>query len=116
MRKIEEAFEVFAAKVSDIMGSGITFVFVGIVTGAALWFVDGVVVNIGISVATMMMVFLLQNTQNKSDEAMHLKLDDILIRLDETDDELAGVERTPSADMLDKKAKIRKVIQERYDE
>lgn len=111
MRKIEEMFEVFAAKVSDIMGAGVTFVFVGVVTGLALWFIDGVLVNIGISVATMMMVFLLQNTQNKSDEAMHLKLDDILIRLEETDSELAGIEETPSERITEVSKKINKTVE-----
>ena len=102
MNKIERIFERFASRTSDLLGQGWVFVVATTATVVGLVFAPINVVNIAISVATLLMVFLLQNTQNKSDQAMHLKLDDLLVRLSDPDDEFAGIEEGPQDEMPDK--------------
>lgn len=48
--------------------------------------------NIAISVVTLLMVFILQNTQNRDSAALHVKLDEIITHQEGPRDELAGLE------------------------
>ena len=50
------------------------------VTGPLFGFSDTwqLVINTGTTVITFLMVFLIQNTQNRDTEAMHLKLDELI--------------------------------------
>ena len=48
--------------------------------------------NIAISVVTLLMLFILQNTQNRDSAALHLKLDEIITQVHGPRDEVAGVE------------------------
>jgi len=50
------------------------------VTGPLFGFSDTwqLVINTGTTVVTFLMVFLIQNTQNRDTEAMHLKLDELI--------------------------------------
>lgn len=69
------------------------------VTGPIFQFSDTwqLVINTGTTIITFLMVFLIQNTQNRDTEALHLKLDELLrsvetahtslIDLEELDDE-----------------------------
>ena len=65
---------------------------------AALLVVIGLVVfgvdrtNIAISVATLLMVFILQNSQNRDSAALHVKLDEIITHLEGPRDDVAGIE------------------------
>ncbi|HEX5957222.1 MAG TPA: low affinity iron permease family protein [Hyphomicrobiaceae bacterium] len=49
-------------------------------TGAVFNFSDAwqLVINTGTTIATFLMVFLLQNTQNRDAKALHLKLDELI--------------------------------------
>jgi len=60
------------------------------------------VINTGTTIVTFLMVFLIQNTQNRDSQALHLKLDELiraqkgarnsLLNLDDlSDDELAKI-------------------------
>jgi low affinity Fe/Cu permease len=48
--------------------------------------------NIAISIVTLLMVFVLQNTQNRDSAALHLKLDEIVRAEPEARDDVRGVE------------------------
>jgi len=48
--------------------------------------------NIAISIVTLLMVFVLQNTQNRDSAALHLKLDEIVQAESDARDDVAGVE------------------------
>jgi low affinity Fe/Cu permease len=52
--------------------------------------------NISISIVILLMVFVLQNTQNRDSAALHLKLDEIVQVEPEARDDVAGVDRSPS--------------------
>ena len=80
------AFRLFAQQTSDIMGSPWAFVvalliiLVWAVTGPIFGFSDTwqLVINTGTTIITFLMVFLIQNTQNRDAKAVHLKLDELL--------------------------------------
>ena len=55
-------------------------IFVWIVTGPAFGFSDTwqLVINTGTTIVTFLMVFLIQNTQNRDTEAIQVKLDELI--------------------------------------
>ena len=55
--------------------------------------------NIAISIATLLVVFILENTQNRDTAALQLKLDEIITHLEGPRDELAGVESKSGAEI-----------------
>ncbi|MBI1734703.1 MAG: low affinity iron permease family protein [Candidatus Rokubacteria bacterium] len=105
---MRDVFHRFAHRVSDRMGS--PWAFFAAVAVIVAWAVTGPVfgysdtwqlyINTGTTIATFLMVFLIQNTQNRDAKAIHLKLDELLrgvkgartslVHLEEwTDDELS---------------------------
>jgi low affinity Fe/Cu permease len=48
--------------------------------------------NIAISVVSLLMLFILQNTQNRDSAALHLKLDEVITHLHGPRDKVAGIE------------------------
>jgi low affinity Fe/Cu permease len=64
------------------------------------------VINTGTTIVTFLMVFLIQNTQNRDSTAMHLKLDEIIRALDGAHNTLMNLE-----DMEDKELEA---MHERY--
>jgi low affinity Fe/Cu permease len=79
-------FRWFANKTSEIVGS--PWAFIAAVAIIAVWAVSGpvfgfsdtwqLVINTGTTIITFLMVFLIQNTQNRDAKAIHLKLDELL--------------------------------------
>lgn len=83
---MNEAFRKFAHKASEIVGSpwafitAVAIIVVWAVTGPIFGFSDTwqLIINTGTTIVTFMMVFLIQNTQNRDAKAIHLKLDELL--------------------------------------
>ena len=79
-------FERFARAIARAAGQQRAFAFaLGIIviwglTGPIFHFSDTwqLVINTGTTIITFLMVFLIQSTQNRDSEAMHLKLDELL--------------------------------------
>ena len=59
------------------------------------------VINTGTTIITFLMVFLIQNTQNRDSEAMHVKLDEVIRALEGAHNALLDLEELDE-DMLDK--------------
>ena len=55
------------------------------------------VINTGTTIITFLMVFLIQNTQNKDAEAMHIKLDELIRALDKAQNALLNLEELEEA-------------------
>lgn len=85
-KSLRDAFHNFSSSASRIVGSAAMFVValaaVGIwgVTGPLFHFSDTwqLVINTATTIVTFLMVFLIQNTQNRDARALHLKLDELL--------------------------------------
>jgi low affinity Fe/Cu permease len=83
---MSEMFRKFAHKVSEATGSAWAFlaavalILVWALTGPIFHFsqVWQLVINTGTTIITFLMVFLIQNTQNRDSQAIHLKLDELL--------------------------------------
>lgn len=83
---MKEAFRKFASKTSEITGSSWAFtgalmlIVVWAVTGPLFGFSDTwqLVINTGTTIVTFLMVFLIQNSQNRDTKALHLKLDELI--------------------------------------
>ena len=85
-------FSSFATWVARWTGSQWTLLIAaaGVAVCLALFGADRT--NIGISIVTLLMLFILQNTQNRDAAALNLKLDELITHLQGPDDELAGIE------------------------
>ena len=81
-------------------GSHWAFLLAAVVVAVLVATVGIDVTNFTISVVTLLMVFVLQNTQNRDSAALHLKLDEVITHLEGPRDELAGIE-TASDDEIE---------------
>lgn len=50
------------------------------------------IINTGTTIVTFLMVFLIQNTQNRDAEAMHIKLDELIRAIDHAENRLLNLE------------------------
>jgi len=81
-----DAFRVFARHSSIALGSAWAFagavlvILVWVLTGPMFHFSDTwqLVINTATTIVTFLMVFLIQNTQNRDAKAVHLKLDELI--------------------------------------
>jgi low affinity Fe/Cu permease len=97
---VSDAFRVFAHRSSVLLGSAWAFaaavlaILVWIVTGPTFHFSDTwqLIINTATTIITFLMVFLIQNTQNRDAKAMHLKLDELIRAVTNARDELVDLE------------------------
>lgn len=83
---MKELFRKFAQSTSQAVGSSWAFIsavliiFLWAVTGPMFHYSDTwqLVINTGTTIITFLMVFLIQNTQNRDAKAIHLKLDELI--------------------------------------
>ena len=95
-----DTFRRFASRCSLLLGSPISFalslslVVVWAATGPLFHFSDSwqLVINTGTTVVTFLMVFLIQATQNRDAQALHLKLDELIRANRNARNALAGIE------------------------
>lgn len=59
------------------------------------------ITNIAISIVTLLMVFILQNTQNRDSAALHLKLDEVVRVEPEARDDVQGVESRSEEEIVE---------------
>jgi low affinity Fe/Cu permease len=84
--RVRDSFRHFARASSAVLGSAWAFIgaiFIIVVwglTGPAFHFSDTwqLIINTGTTIVTFLMVFLIQNTQNRDAKAVHLKLDELI--------------------------------------
>jgi low affinity Fe/Cu permease len=79
------------------------------VTGPLFGFSDTwqLVINTGTTVVTFLMVFLIQNTQNRDAKAIHLKLDELLRAERHAHTSLAALEELPDEELERLQARFR---------
>lgn len=83
---VNDVFRVFARSSSMVLGSAwaftlaIVIIIVWGLTGPAFHFSDTwqLIINTGTTIVTFLMVFVIQNTQNRDSKAVNLKLDEVI--------------------------------------
>jgi low affinity Fe/Cu permease len=96
-------FSWFANRTAQLSGKPATFllatasVVVWAITGPFFHFSDTwqLVINTSTTIVTFLMVFLIQNTQNRDTIALQVKLDELILALDKARNELVGIEEEP---------------------
>lgn len=88
------------------------------VTGPIFGFSDTwqLVINTATTIITFLMVFLIQNTQNRDSEAMHLKLDELIRSIQGAQNTLLDLEELTEADLDRIKARYGELAQRARDE
>jgi low affinity Fe/Cu permease len=97
---VRDAFRCFAQRASVLLGSAWAFcgavlvIVVWLVTGPTFHFSDTwqLIINTATTVVTFLMVFLIQNTQNRDAKAVHLKLDELIRALKGARNQLVDLE------------------------
>ena len=106
-RMERDHFRRFAQKCSCVMGSAPVFVAaIGVIL---IWALSGpyfhysdtwqLVINTGTSVVTFLMVFVIQNGQNRDAVAIQLKLDELLRAVQDARTHLVGLENWTEDDL-----------------
>ncbi len=106
---MRDFFVKFAHKVSNAVGSPWAFlmavlvILVWVISGPVFGFSDTwqLVINTGTTIVTFLMVFLIQNQQNRDSKAMELKLDELISSIKTARNTLIDIEEM-SDDELDK--------------
>ncbi len=104
---VTDAFRIFARRSSAVLGSAWAFaaailiIVVWGATGPTFHFSDTwqLIINTGTTIVTFLMVFLIQNTQNRDAKAVHLKLDEIIRALKGARNELVDLEDLSDEDL-----------------
>ena len=94
-------FGQFAATASNGLGSrwafllAIAVIVVWGISGPIFHFSDTwqLVINTGTTIVTFLMVFLIQNTQNRDARAINLKLDELIHAIDKAKNEMLDIEK-----------------------
>jgi low affinity Fe/Cu permease len=110
-------FQTFATKTSQIVGSKWAFtiatltIVVWALTGPVFHYSDTwqLVVNTATSVLTFLIVFLIQNTQNRDARALHLKLDEVIHAIGKAHNEMIQIETLSDKDLEDLAAHFKRI-------
>ncbi len=104
---VSDAFRIFARRSSRVLGSA--WAFAGAIVIIVVWGLTGpafhysntrqLIINTGTTIVTFLMVFLIQNTQNRDAKAAHLKLDEIIRALEGARNELIDLEKLADEDL-----------------
>ena len=96
-------FRRFATRASEITGS--SWAFLAAVASIVIWAVAGplfgysdtwqITINTGTTIVTFLMIFLIQNTQNRDAMAIHLKLAELIRAVESARTELVNLEELP---------------------
>jgi low affinity Fe/Cu permease len=104
---VSDAFVIFARRSSLVLGSA--WAFAGAILIIVIWGLTGptfhysdtwqLIINTGTTIVTFLMVFLIQNTQNRDAKAAHLKLDEVIRALKGARNELIDLEKLADEDL-----------------
>jgi low affinity Fe/Cu permease len=95
-----DRFGKFAARCSHYLGSrwafaiAIAVILIWVLTGPFFHYSDTwqLIINTGTTIVTFLMVFLIQNTQNRDARAIHLKLNELIHAVDKAKNQMIDVE------------------------
>ena len=111
---MSKLFTKFANAVSA--GAGSPFAFLACIVFVLTWAISGplfgfsdtwqLVINTSTTIITFLMVFLIQNTQNRDNGAIHAKLDELIRAMVDADNEYIGIEHLTDEELKQVLAKV----------
>jgi low affinity Fe/Cu permease len=120
---MNDFFRKFASKTADCMGK--SWAFIAAVLIIAVWGLTGpmfhysdtwqLVINTGTTIITFLMVFLIQNTQNRDAKAIHLKLDELIRSIKGARNSMVDLENLSDEELKELKNQFQR-LRERYGE
>jgi low affinity Fe/Cu permease len=116
-RTTNDWFGRFAASSSGWLGSKWAFAGAGLVivlwatTGPLFHFSDTwqLVINTGTTIITFLMVFLIQNTQNRDARAINLKLNELIRAVDKARDQMIDIENLSDLELDELQRRYEKI-------
>ena len=114
---VSDAFRLFANRSAVMLGSAWAFaaavlaILVWILTGPTFHFSDTwqLIINTATTIITFLMVFLIQNTQNRDAKAMHLKLDELIRAVKGARNQLVDLESLSDEDLKQLEKQFRRL-------
>ena len=116
---VQDAFRVFARKTSQILGTAWSFVIALLII--VIWGASGhifhysdtwqLIINTGTTIVTFLMVFLIQNTQNRDSKAVHLKLDELIRAVSGARNTMVDLERMSDEELKQLQAQFQRISQ-----
>jgi low affinity Fe/Cu permease len=105
--RVQDAFRIVARRTSAILGTA--WAFMGAVAVIVIWGLTGhifhysdtwqLIINTGTTIVTFLMVFLIQNTQNRDSKAIQLKLDELIRSLSGARNKMMDLETLSDEDL-----------------
>src|SRR5580698_922775 len=116
-RTTNDWFGRFAASSAGWLGSKWAFAGAGLVivtwaiTGPLFHFSDTwqLVINTGTTIVTFLMVFLIQNTQNRDARAINLKLNELIRAVDKARDQMIDIENLSDLELDELQVRYEKI-------
>jgi low affinity Fe/Cu permease len=99
-------------KPATFIGAALLIV-VWAITGPLFDFSDTwqLVINTGTTIITFLMVFLIQNTQNRDTEAMHIKLDELIRAVETAQNTMMNLEQLDEKELDEIRAEYEKMAE-----
>ena len=107
--RVQDAFRIAARKASAVLGTA--WAFIAAVSVIVVWGLTGhifkysdtwqLIINTGTTIVTFLMVFLIQNTQNRDSKAAQLKLDELIRSVSGARNKLMDLEALSDEDLDD---------------
>ena len=104
---MKKYFRLVSTKTSQVMGSPYSFVIAIVII--VMWWLTGsmfqysdtwqLMINTGTTIVTFLMVFLIQNTQNRDTKAIQIKLDELLRAEKGARNSLVNIENVDDAEL-----------------
>ena len=108
------AFSRFSSFISEVMGKPIAFV--AALSVVVVWAVSGpffgfsevwqLVINTGTTIVTFLMIFVLQNSQNRDGKALQAKLDELILTSKGAENKFIGIEKLDEEELRELKRLI----------
>jgi low affinity Fe/Cu permease len=100
-------FYKLARKTSEAVGSptasiaAVSTIFIWAITGPFFKFSDTwqLVINTGTTIVTFLMVFLIQNSQNRDAKAVQIKLDELIRSIDSAQNKIIDIENSSEQEL-----------------
>jgi low affinity Fe/Cu permease len=106
---MNEKFRIFSESISWAVGT--PWAFTGAVAAVVLWLLTGpmfaysdawqLVINTSTTIITFLMVFVIQNTQNRASRVVELKLDELLRAVTEARTEFVSLDHLTDQELLE---------------